>query len=186
MSSSPCRFIAAKFSPLIHTRSTLPPCDLPAAFSAATLATAVAVSSELDLDDIDPEPPLGLASDPFQIAVDGLVAAPGVEVDRLAFRLAEDLRPIGRARVVGLRRESQRQQRGYSDQQAVHATPPGASSAMSSDEAFAGDRGQCGAVGPRSLRRENARALDLDPASGLERLRHGRNSAFDLDARPRT
>ena len=37
--------MAAKFSPLIQMRSTLPPSVLPAAFSATTLATAFAVSS---------------------------------------------------------------------------------------------------------------------------------------------
>ena len=63
--SRPCSFIAAKFSPLIQIRSTVPPSVRPAAFSAAHPRHRLAGVGELDLDQLDAEP-LAAARAPAQ------------------------------------------------------------------------------------------------------------------------
>ncbi len=62
--SRPCSFIAAKFSPLIQIRSTVPPASRPAAFSAATRATASPVSVSLTWT--SPTPKRRCSSSPAQ------------------------------------------------------------------------------------------------------------------------
>ena len=52
--SRSCRFMAAKFSPLIQIRSIAPPASRPAAFSATTVATALAVSSNFTWVSVTP------------------------------------------------------------------------------------------------------------------------------------
>ena len=100
--SRPCSFIAAKFSPLIQIRSTVPPSVAARRLLGHHPRHRLGGVGELDVDQLDPEPPLQLLARPGEIVVDLPRAAPGVEVDGLAARSLGDL-----GEVLGVRRRRQ-------------------------------------------------------------------------------
>ena len=102
--------MAAKFSPLIQTRSTEPPWSLPAAFSASTRDTTSAVSVTFTWRRSMPYRVADLPPDPADIVVDPGIAGPGVPVNHFAARGGRGVFPARRRQRQ--RRQAQESRRG--------------------------------------------------------------------------